>query len=94
MENKELKPTIAGLKRVINIGDRWSTSVDHPHRKTWRPGSRRVAVKDTVKFGFNTKGRVSYCDWPKPSELVTLREDYFVIKKGLLVMTYTKDTKA
>tara|TARA_R110000803_G_scaffold59101_7_gene117480 strand:+ start:770 stop:925 length:156 start_codon:yes stop_codon:yes gene_type:complete len=51
-------------------------------------------VKDTVKFGFNTKGRVSYCDWPKPSELVTLREDYFVIKKGLLVMTYTKDTKA
>lgn len=71
--------TVAELKRTLQKGQIWSVE-----NGDWKPGPRKLVHIDSVKFGFETIKKdgslaVSYCDWPKASELKELTSNSFTI---------------
>ena len=60
---------LSQLKKYLanNIGTSWTTENT---KKNWFPGVRRLALINSVDFGFeNDDGRISSCPWPKASWL-------------------------
>jgi len=56
------------LKEFISIGQVWD--LENPVARFY-PGPRELVHKDTVGFGFRSAdGRISYCNWPKSTELM------------------------
>lgn len=69
--------TLSDLKKVIKVG----VKLDLKHHSGWSPGVREVAKVNSVGFGLATGGDVSWCDWPKASQLVIKSDKSFAVKK-------------
>jgi hypothetical protein len=82
--------TIADIKRKLVVGSKWSCLWEC--RNTGKDmGIREVAVVQSNSFGFRNPetGNVSWCDWPKKSEVVFMSEITFRIIHGDIFLTYT-----
>lgn len=73
--------TLTALKRYMKPGQYYYGSLHRNSGDNAGPMEKNFGVRELVevspsKFGFRTpNGRVSYCDWPKRSEIVFLREN-------------------
>ena len=88
----QVMKTVADIKRKMVIGSTWHALWEQINDgATADMGNRVLAVHQSNSFGFiNPKtGNVSWCDWPKKSEVEFLSDTQFRITHFNVRLTYT-----
>jgi len=82
--------TIADIKRKMTVGSKWSC-LWSCREQSKDMGERFVGKVQSNSFGFINPitGNISWCDWPKKSEVEFICSNQFRINHGNISLLYT-----